>query len=506
VTQVFISYRHTSPDQELAGFLVSYLESRGLGVFIDSQMHVGTKWVAEIERQIKESNYFVVLLSANSIRSDMVRQEVELAHSLPGVTILPIRVAFDGALPYDFAAYLNPIQYAFWKSTEDDQSIAEQIFSAINRSAALPHPGQADETEASTASLQKLADVTENAGAPLPAADPRLMFDTGAVKVGSPFYIRRAADDKLANQLQREGQTIIVKGMRQMGKSSLLATAIAAARQHDHKTFYFDLQRLGPEQLDSLDSLLRYFARRVAREFRTALKPDEVWDNTLSAKDNLTYFIEDVVLADAQTPVLFFFDEADQVFGYPYRDQFFSLIRAWHNDRAINERWARLHLVIAHSTEPFLWIQDINQSPFNVGFPIRLEDFDETQIAELNDKHGRPLKTAAEIQGLMELLGGQPYLVRQALYVLFDSKLTLAQLQTAAADESGPFGDHLRRHTWALQKDKRLKAAIRQILLGNGCDDELDFQRLRAAGLIRGETRRTAQIRCQLYAEYFKNH
>jgi TIR domain-containing protein len=99
VTQIFISYRHISPDRDLAGFLEGYLRSQGLDVFIDTQMLVGDKWVEEIERRIKASSFFVALLSANSIRSDMVRQEVELARSLPNSAILPVRVAFEGALP-----------------------------------------------------------------------------------------------------------------------------------------------------------------------------------------------------------------------------------------------------------------------------------------------------------------------------------------------------------------------------------------------------------------------
>jgi len=41
--QVSISYRHVSPDQDLAGFLEDYLKSRGLDVFIDTQMLVRDK-------------------------------------------------------------------------------------------------------------------------------------------------------------------------------------------------------------------------------------------------------------------------------------------------------------------------------------------------------------------------------------------------------------------------------------------------------------------------------
>ena len=57
MTQAFISYRHISPDQDLAGFLEGYLTSRGIDVFIDTQMLVGDKWVEEIERQIRASSF-----------------------------------------------------------------------------------------------------------------------------------------------------------------------------------------------------------------------------------------------------------------------------------------------------------------------------------------------------------------------------------------------------------------------------------------------------------------
>lgn len=53
--QTFISYRHVEPDESLARALVAALEARGLPVFIDERIEVGTRWVAEIERQIRGS-------------------------------------------------------------------------------------------------------------------------------------------------------------------------------------------------------------------------------------------------------------------------------------------------------------------------------------------------------------------------------------------------------------------------------------------------------------------
>lgn len=129
MSKCFISYRHVKPDEDLAGFLEKFLKEHGHKVFVDIQMLVGTKWAKEIEKQIKSSDFFIVLLSKESIRNDMVRQEVELAHDLSKereekFAILPIRVDFDGELPYDLGARLNPIQYARWTPDVSFETIA----------------------------------------------------------------------------------------------------------------------------------------------------------------------------------------------------------------------------------------------------------------------------------------------------------------------------------------------------------------------------------------------
>jgi AAA domain-containing protein len=74
----------------------------------------------------------------------------------------------------------------------------------------------------------------------------------------------------------------------------------------------------------------------------------------------------------------------------PYED-FFGTLRAWTNRRATHPPWAKLNLVIAHSTEPGLWIRDLNQSPFNVGFRFALRDLSPAQVHDLNGRYGRVL-------------------------------------------------------------------------------------------------------------------
>ena len=77
----FISYRrYADTDRQLASYLVERLERAGHEVFIDLQMPIGTRWVDEIERRITWCDYLVVLLSEDSIHSEMVQGEVRRAH------------------------------------------------------------------------------------------------------------------------------------------------------------------------------------------------------------------------------------------------------------------------------------------------------------------------------------------------------------------------------------------------------------------------------------------
>jgi hypothetical protein len=135
MSRCFVSYRRVSPDRELAHALGASLTRSGHTVFLDTKLEVGSRWVDEIEREIKAAEFFAVLLSEQSVRSDMVRQEVALAHQLSmekKLGILPVRVAYTGALPYDLAAYLNPFQHSAWQAGEPFDSVCAEIEAAIS--------------------------------------------------------------------------------------------------------------------------------------------------------------------------------------------------------------------------------------------------------------------------------------------------------------------------------------------------------------------------------------
>jgi hypothetical protein len=189
----------------------------------------------------------VVLLSAEAILSDMLRQEVALAHERRrdgALRILPVRMDFTGDLGYDLASYLNPIQYALWRAGESFAPVIEEVRRAIESSVALSHEGV---EKADALALAALHTATDGRGAPLPAVDPRLIAESGsesgAVGLDSPFYVRRKADDDLENRIKSRGEvTATVRGAHQMGKSSLLARAHAAALGQGQAVSYIDFQ------------------------------------------------------------------------------------------------------------------------------------------------------------------------------------------------------------------------------------------------------------------------
>jgi len=125
-------------------------------------------------------------------------------------------------------------------------------------------------------------------------------------------------------------------------------------------------------------------------------------------------------------------------------------------------------------------------------------------VADLNRRHGSPFSSDAE-QQLIALLDGHPYLVRRAFYLVASERISVSELFARATDERGPFGDHLRYHLFRMHDKQELVDGLRKVMKFRTCQDEHIFFRLRGAGLVRRDGH-TVVPRCQLYADYFKEH
>jgi hypothetical protein len=57
-----------------------------------------------------------------------------------------------------------------------------------------------------------------------------------------------------------------------------------------------------------------------------------------------------------------------------------------------------------------------------------------------------------------------------------------------------------------MRRQDSLRQALKQVIREGSCAEELDFQRLRAAGILTGDSRESAQLRCGLYRQYLAKH
>jgi hypothetical protein len=343
---------------------------------------------------------------------------------------------------------------------------------------------------------------------PVEARPCQLEPPQGAVPLDSEFYLVRDADHEFRSAIARRDSIVLIRGARQVGKTSLLARGLRQARAAGRNVVLTDFQKLNAANLESAERLFITLGQWIADALDVEVSPDDTWNVRRGASVNFERFLRREVLRKTSAPLVWALDEVDRLFGCSYSSEVFGLFRSWHNERALDPSgpWCDFTLVIAYATEAHLFISDMNQSPFNVGTRISLQDFTPPQIRELNERYGSPLGTETAIDRFYQLLAGHPYLSHRGLYELVTSGLDVAAWEQRAPSDEGVFGDHLRRMLVLLSQDGELCDAVRAVLGGGPCPSAEAFYRLRSAGILAGESARDARLRCQLYSDYLQQH
>lgn len=320
------------------------------------------------------------------------------------------------------------------------------------------------------------------------------------------FYVERDSDRIALESIKRQGVTITIRGPRQIGKSSLLLRIVDTARREGKRVAFLDFQLFDREVLTDADLFFPQFCSWLTHELELDDRVSEYWtrDKDLSNPQLCTHYIGRYLLEELASPLVLALDEVETILDTDFRSDFFGMLRAWHNNRFITPIWRQLDVVLATSTEPYQLINNIHQSPFNVGQIIELTDFTLDHVLQLNLLYGGPL-AQSDLQRLMALLNGQPYLTQRALYLVASQRMTVSDLFTTATSDQGPFGDHLRYHLFRIHDKPELIKGLLQVLRTQSCSDEGVFFKLHSAGLVAREGRRVV-IHNSLYAEYFSQH
>ncbi len=328
----------------------------------------------------------------------------------------------------------------------------------------------------------------------------------GAMPPDAPGYIEREADKVFARAVSSGDSTILVKGPLQSGKSSLLARGLEHAREIGDRVVLTDFQALNETQMASPGGLFLALIINLSLELGIEFDMTQHWHPYFGAGLNLELFIKRYVLSATEDRFVWGMDDVDRIFHTPYCNEFFGLLRSWHNRRALDPDgpWQRMTIALTYATEATVFISDVNQSPFNVGTMATIAPLSHHQAAGINRLYGSPLRSDEEVGILNEYVGGQPYLVRCGLEMLADGKCDIDTLLHSNDYENGAFSRHLKRIRKGLSDFPELAIAISEVLQGVPVHSRMVFSRLHTKGVLDGEWRSDQRFRCELYHQYLK--
>jgi hypothetical protein len=310
-------------------------------------------------------------------------------------------------------------------------------------------------------------------------------------------------------EILKPGALIRIKAPEKMGKTSLLRKLLTYAESAGCQTVYLNFREAEGAVFSELDKFLRWFCANISREL--ALQPmlEEYWDEDLygSLMSCKNYF-QSYLLPRLDSPLLLGLDNVDRIFEYPdIAQDFLPMIRSWHEEANHLEVWQQLRFAIAHATEIYIDI-DVNQSPFNVGLSMRLSGFDREQVLGVAKTYG--LDWNADDQwdqatALMDLVGGHPYLVKQALDAIAQQGMSFDTLMEQAPTQGGIYGAHLRGLLDRLQRQPDLAVAMKTVVLEENSVQLAPIlaYKLESMGLIKLAGDQVSPG-CELYRQYFR--
>lgn len=319
-------------------------------------------------------------------------------------------------------------------------------------------------------------------------------------------YVWREADNQLYQSLIK-GEFCYVLNSRQMGKSSLRVKTMKRLEENGAActTIHINTivtQDITLEQwyLSLIESLVDGF--NLEKQFEL----HSWWEGhkTLSYVHCFGEFIEKVLLVKITQPVFIFLDEIDSTLRLKFKDDFFALIRDFHNKKAENNSACkRLSFILLGVASPCDLIQDKNRTPFNIGQAIKLQGFtlDEVKPLEegLKDKVDN---TQAVLKEILYWTGGQPFLTQKICQLIQNSDKKIAAnqeeksieklVETNIIDnwEEQDEPQHLRTIRDRIKKDKKYTGkllGIYQKILKNeevNADDSLEVMQLQLSGLV----------------------
>lgn len=439
--QLFISYSRRDADlrKRLEDALTNLRREGVVKIWTDAKIMAGQDFAREIDSNLEKADIILCLISPGFIASDFINAiEVNRAlerHDAGKALVIPI--------------ILRPAE---WRQTP------------LGRLQALPTNGKAvttwsNQDEAFLSITTGIREVAKSLGQ-RPAREEKpitLENPNSPVRSDSPFFIHRPGEAIACAELEQPGALIHINSAKDFGKTSLISRLLVHARQRGYRTVFLDLCAASKQVFASPETFLRWFSIQTGHEL--AAPPIREMAG-LPINDTTTNYIASALLKPNLTPLVLAIDNFDRIVPYQeITNDVCGLLRSWHERSRHDEIWARFRLVLSYTEQPT--VDNLDQSPFNVGYFLKLSGFDPEHVIQLMARHGLPL-SEAELDQLWHLVGGHPLLVRKALYELA-SGLPFSIFVEQASTDAGVYSKHLQSIGQLAEQDPEIEAALRQL-------------------------------------------
>jgi len=499
---VFLSY--DSKDQESVEKIAVYLaDNAKLRPWFDQwELIPGEPWIQRVNRGLADSLTCAVFVGKggeapwqNRKIETALRKQIQISTFRVIPVLLP-----DVQQQPELPGFLSGNTWVNLRQGLDDDDALWQLYCRI----CGVSPGRG---RSYSAVQQQVSSSLASETTPQPRVSSKnFILPGGAMAVNSRFYIMRQADQDVFEAIHNTQQTLVaIRGASQTGKTSLIMHTSAAVdiTKSQIQRAFVDLQGLPKTTFRSLDTIWRTITLRIAAQLKVKKWNKDSWDSDIEDhEENISQFLEGYVFEQNERPLLICLDEVNRVFTTSIKSEFFGSIRVFYNRGALDPMWKNVKWLLATSSEPAFFIEDGDQSPFNIGLQVDLDTFTIEELAIFARRHGLSFGTP-ELEAIINYCGGRPYLVHILFYHLVRRSHSLDQLFNTQTAGNGVFRSHLWHYMKQFQKEPELAHTMKKVIAGEGCDSLILEERLESAGLVRRDKNQKIVSLCRLYSEYF---
>lgn len=150
-----------------------------------------------------------------------------------------------------------------------------------------------------------------------------------------------------------------------MDKASLIIQIMKKEIPQGYQAVSVDFQNANKDAFTKSDQLLKWLCTEITSQMQPENTLAESWRGVIFSNRKCTEYFATGLLSKIQTPLVLVLYNVELILEkQKLANNFFGLLRSWHNTAANNNSWKELRLVIVHSKDI------ITDPPFNVGVVI----------------------------------------------------------------------------------------------------------------------------------------